>query len=156
MQGDIDDVKKAIKSALQGPGFAAALSDVVTGDGDGFWPPPVAAVYQEERLSHLLFPMAEVIGYRSTFAENDTVKATMHEIGVRWTAIGKNEAEVTKYVERLVRATTDLLWMTDLNLQVASGPIIVFEEDYSPLVPTSEHPFVKSGLVMLRVPVWRN
>lgn len=156
MIGDADDIKRALRRYLQGPEFQTVLARIAAEKGDGFYPPLPVYIYQEERLSHLTFPMAELVVYRSVFNDDDVVKRTVHEIGIRWTAVAKDEATVTKYVERLVRATTDLLWLSTLDTQVQSGPIVVTEEDYSPLVPSVDHPYVKSGIVMLQVPVWRS
>ncbi len=156
MKGDADDIKSALARLLAGPRFLQSLSTVVSEKGDGFQPHPVAAVYQEERLSKLVFPMAELIVFRSNYTQpSETVKAIVHEIGVRWSAVGQTESEVTRYVEILSRATVDLLWESDLDTDVASGPIFITSEDYSPMVPFREHPYLKSVLVMLHVPVWR-
>lgn len=157
MKGDADDVKRALGRLLAGPKFLASLSAVVSEKGDGFQPHPVQAVYQEERLSKLVFPMAELIVFRSNYTDNSaTVKAIVHEIGVRWSAVGQTEAETTRFVEILARATVDLLWESDLDTEISSGPIFVASEDYSPMVPFREHPYLKSVLVMIHVPVWRS
>lgn len=154
--GDAEDVKRTLKRMIEGPEFIAKLASVVTTKGDGTWPTLPVTVYAEERLTHDRFPMAELIVYRSSFDDEEWVKKTVHQIGVRWTAVGPDEVTVTRQVERLVRATTDLLWMSNLDMLVQSGPIRVTDEDYSPLLPTATHPFVKSGLVLLHVPVWRD
>ena len=155
-RGDAGDVKAALVRQLTGQGFVAALQAVVTEKGDGLWPALPVTVYPNERTTHVVFPMAELIIYRSTFSDDDVVKKTLHQIGVRWTDVGPTEALVTETIERLTRATTDLLWDSTLDTLVASGPILVQEEDYSPLIPTPTHPFVKSSLVMIHVPVWRD
>lgn len=154
--GDAGDVKAALVRQLTGPGFVAALQALVLEKGDGVWPRLPVTVYPNERNTHDTFPMAELIAYRSTFSEETTVKQTAHQIGVRWTDVGPTEEAVTQTIERLVRATTDLLWDSTLDTLVASGPILVTEEDYSPLMPTPLHPFVKSGLIMMTVPVYRD
>lgn len=153
--GDASDVKRALRRMLEGPGFTAAVSSAVIEKGDGVWPVLPPTVYENERLTDVTFPMAELIVYQSTFSDDDVVKRTEHRIGVRWTAVGDNEQTVTKNVELLVRATTDLVWMSNLDTLVASGPIRVESEDYSPLHPTLR-PFMKSGLVIMIVPVWRD
>lgn len=156
MKGDIEDVKVAMQRALVGPGFLAALGAAVAEKGDGFWPRLQYSVYKEERLSHLVFPMAELIAYRTRYAEDDVLKIVEHEVGVRWTDVAKNEADVTKAVERLCRATVDLFWDGSLDTITMAGVIRILSEDYSPLVPTVEHPYVKSGVVLLTVPVFKS
>ncbi len=154
--GDAHDVKRSIARMINSSLFVASLSTVCVGKGDGFWPQLPVFVFQEERLSHLVFPMAELIVYRTSYAPDEVIKQAEHTIGVRWTAVARSEHDVTETVERLVRATTDMLWVNNLDSQVQCGPIRVLTEDYSPLAPAADHPYVKSGLVMLAVPVWRS
>lgn len=154
MLGDLDDVKRDIAHLLLGPEFRNQLATVVSEKQDGFVPLFPAAVYQEERLSNNVFPSAELVGYRERFPEHDIVKHVEIEIGVRWTAVAKDERTVTRYVELLTRTTVDLLWGRVLP-RVQGGPILVTEVDYSPLVPAVEHPYVKSSLVLITVPIWR-
>ena len=155
MLGDADSVKRDIAGLLNGPQFRAALAASVSTNSDGFMPPLPAAIFQEERLSKLVFPMAELIVFRESFPDTDTtVKAAEIEIGVRWTAVAKDERTVTRYVEVLASVTVDLLFGIGLQ-RTMSGPIIVREVDYSPMVPTADHPYVKSALVLIMVPTWR-
>jgi len=153
--GDMDDVKRDLSGLLRSPAFRQQMTRVVNKQQDGFLPLLPAAIYQEERLSHLVFPMAELIGYHSTFVEQDIVKYTQHDVGVRWTAVAKDEHTVTRLIEVLTRTTVDLLWGAILP-RVHSGPILVKEVDYSPLVPAVEHPYLKSSLVMVTVQTWRD
>jgi hypothetical protein len=156
VRGDPDDIKKDLALILQGPSFRTTLGGLVGDKQDGFLPLLPGAVYQEERLSHLVFPMCELIAYKTDYQRpDDIVKYADVHIGARWTAVAKDEKTVTRYVELLVRATVDILWGISLP-RVNSGPILVTEEDYSPMVPTVEHPYVKSGTVMLTVPIWRS
>lgn len=155
MLGDMDDIKRDLAHLLSSPAFRTCLASVVAEKQDGFVPLLPAAVYQEERLSHLVFPMAELIGYRATFVEQDMVKHINHEIGVRWTAVARDEHTVTRYVELLTRASVDLIFGEVLQ-RVRSGPMWVTEVDYSPLVPAVDHPYMKSSLVMVTVPIWRS
>lgn len=152
----MDDVKRVLKRMIDGPGFTEALSSAVVEKGDGYWPRLPAVVYENERLTHTSFPMAELLSYQSTFSDDDVVKKTRHRIGIRWTVACDTEAAATRDVERLVRATTDMLWCSNLDTRVQSGPILVEEEDYSPIIATPQHPFVKSATVILNVPVWRD
>lgn len=155
MIGDSDSVKRDIANLLQGPKFRDALAASVSSNGDGFMPPLPAAIYQEERLSKLVFPMAELIVYKENYPEPEsTVKHAEMEIGVRWTAVAKDEKTVTRYVEILASVCVDVMWGITLQ-RVQSGPVLVREVDYSPMVPTAEHPYVKSALVLLAVDTWR-
>src|SRR4051812_20991160 len=122
MLGDADSVKRDIAGLLIGPKFRQALAASVNSNQDGFMPPLPAAVYQEERLSKLVFPLAELIVYREGFPEPEaTVKHSEVEVGIRWTAVAKDERTVTRYVEVLASVTVDLLWGTNLP-RVQSGP----------------------------------
>lgn len=152
--GDADDIKRDLAFYLMSPAFQQQLAATCNEKQDGFIPPMPAAIYQEERLSHLVFPMAELIAYRESFVKQDIVKWVNFEIGVRWTAVAKDERTVTRYVELLTRTTVDLLWGFSLP-RVQSGPLEIREVDYSPLVPAVDHPYVKSSLVMVTVPIWR-
>lgn len=156
MLGDSDSVKRDVANLLKGPKFIAALAASVTSNQDGFLPPIPSAIYQEERLSKLVFPMAELIVFRENYPETDytTVKAADIELGIRWTAVAKDEKTVTRYVEVLASVTVDVLWDTILP-RVQSGPVKVKEVDFSPMVPTAEHPYVKSALVLVSVQTWR-
>lgn len=153
--GDVYDIKRELAALLSSPLFRQTLTSVVVAKQDGFMPLLPAAIFQEERLSKLVFPMAELVAYREKFVEQDLVKHVEHDIGVRWTAVAKDERTVTRYVELLTRATVDILFGAVLPA-VDGGPILVTEVDYSPLVPAVEHPYVKSSLVMITVPVWRD
>ena len=153
--GDVDDVKEAIARLLRGPAFLAKLTEIVVKKGDGIWPPLPADVHEYEQLTLQNFPAAELIAYRSSFSGEMIVQAE-HDIGIRWTVVGTSEQIVTLHVERLVRTTSDLLWNETLDTRVNCGPITVSEEDYSPIVPTARHPFMKSGVTLIRVPVWRS
>ncbi len=155
MRGDMDDIKRDLAALLRGPTFRETLASVAGEKQDGFLPLLPAAVFEEERLSHLVFPMAELIGYRATYAEQDIVKHIEHEIGVRWTAVARDEHTVTRYIELLTRTTVDMLWGTVLE-RLDTGPILVREVDYSPLVPAAQHPYVKSSIVLITVPIWRS
>lgn len=153
--GDMDDIKRDLAHLLGSPQFRTTLAAVVAEKQDGFVPLLPAAVYQEERLSHLVFPMAELIGYKANVMEQDIVKHIEHHVGVRWTAVAKDEHTVTRYIELLTRTTVDMLWGQVLA-RVQSGPMLVTEVDYSPLVPAVDHPYMKSSLVMVTVPIWRS
>src|SRR3954469_5463847 len=135
MRGDANDVKNDLAVLLARPGFRAALVAACAEKQTGFLPPLPVTVYREERLSHVVFPMCELIAYRTTYVHQDVVKAADVFIGARWTAVAKDERSVTRYIEALVRATVDLLWGVSLP-RCNSGPILVTEEDYSPLVPS--------------------
>lgn len=155
MIGDADSVKIDLAGLLNGPAFRTALADCVNSNGDGFMPQLPAAVYQYERLSKLVFPMAELIVYKENYPESETtVLHAMIEIGVRWTAVAKDERTVTRYVEVLAATTVKLLHNKVLQ-RVQGAPMVVREVDYSPLVPTAEHPYVKSALVLVGVETWR-
>lgn len=152
--GDVDDVKRDLAGMLTSGAFRQAMTAIIRNKQDGFQPPLPLTVYQEERLAHLVFPMAELIAYRETIAAQEIVKYVEHDIGIRWTAVAKDERTVTRYIEILTRATVDLLWGFSLP-RAQSGPILVKEIDYSPLVPAVDHPYVKSSIVMITVPTWR-
>lgn len=153
-KGDADDVKRALIGLLTSPAFSQTLAALQAVRQDGFMPPLPVTVYQEERMSHIVFPMCELIVYKGSYPEQDILKHIEYTIGLRWTAVAKDERTVTRHVEMLVRATVELLWGATLP-GVNSGPILVTEEDYSPLAPARDHPFVKSGLVLVTIPIWR-
>jgi hypothetical protein len=152
--GDMDDIKVDLAALLKSPRFRQVMTAIVAGKQDGFMPLLPAAIYQEERLSHLVFPMAELIGYKTIHPEQDIVVHAENHLGVRWTAVAKDEHTVTRYIELLTRTTVDLLWGASLP-RVQSGPVLVTEVDYSPLVPAVDHPYMKSSLVMITVQIWR-
>lgn len=156
MKGDIDDVKTALAAVLSGPKFIAALAAAVVEKAAGVAPSPQAAVFTEERLTQNSFPACQLVAIRTTYPDQDMIKYGLHEIAVYWTAVATDEGTVTKHIQLLLRATVDLLWGVSLDMAVANGPIQVLEEDYSPLVPARDVPFLKSGRVILNVPVWRS
>ena len=154
--GAADDIKRDVAYLLSGPAFLQAVATVVNNNQDGFVPPLASlTVYQEERLAHYTFPMCELIVYKEVFPDpDDVVKHTEVELGARWTNVARDEHTVTRYVEVLARATVDLLWGEYLRRSSASQ-VLVHEVDYSPLIPTAVHPFVKSAVVLFQVNTWR-
>lgn len=156
MKGAAIDVKRELALLLQGPAFGDQLARVVAERGEGLTPPiPLpSSIYREETLAHMQFPMVELIAYRVNYPDNDVVVHAHVEIGVRWTAVAADEKTVTRHVEQLVETTVALLWGLTLP-NVNSGPILIREEDYSPLLPTTNHPFMKSAAVLITVPIWR-
>ena len=158
-RGDIDDVKKAVAALLSGPLFVHAMEEVVTRKQNMRMPEKQVTVYEEERMQAIEYPSCQVIGLRTRYpkaATDAVLKSAVHELALEWSAIGKNEKEVTRMVELLVRATTETLeGVAGLNMKLANGPILITEEDYSPLVPHPDHPFLKSGRVMALVATYR-
>lgn len=157
--GDIDDVKDALAALLSGPLFVSAMEDVVVRKQNMQMPEKPVVVYTEERLQAIEYPSCQLIGLRTRYpkgGEDYGVKKAVHEIVVEWTAIAANERLVTRYVELLVRATTEVLeGKAGLDMRVQNSPILITEEDYSPLIPHPDHPFLKSGRVMTQVMTWR-
>lgn len=154
--GDITDVKQALSNLIAGPHFIAALQDAVLTKRDGVMPPTSLVSFPYESLSLTRYPVCQVIGLRTAYPEADMVKHALHEVAIMWTAVAPTEEIVTKHVELLVRATVDLVWGVSLDMAVANGPLLVTAEDYSPLVPARDHPFLKSGRVMVTIPTWRD
>lgn len=154
-RGTSNDVKRELALLFSGPAFIDALKTVIIEENEGNVPPLPAAILREETLAQVVFPLLELIAYRVTYPNQDVVKYAEIELGVRWTAVAHNEATVTRHIEALVAASVNMLWGLTLP-NVNSGPILVREEDYSPLLPTPNHPFLKSAAVLITVPVWRD
>lgn len=153
--GDANGVKTELAALLGGPDFTAALAAVVSENADGYVPPLPNAIFTEEVLTKQLFPMAELIAFRESFSElNTMVKQIDVELGIRWTMVARDERTVTRNLETYVKATVDLLFGTNLR-RMQSGPVIIREVDYGPMVPAIDQPFLKSAIVVIMVPIWR-
>lgn len=149
MTGDIESVKTAIAAALNGTGFTDALAAVNVDKNDGYTTPGPAVGYPYERAVLEAYPAFELVGLATGYGEDEDLKKATHQIAVLWTVAGDNEATLTTDVERLVRATRDLLWRSVLGGQVGLAPMLVVSDDYSPLAPGNGHPFMKGGRVIV-------
>lgn len=156
MLGSADDIKRDIAYLLNGQAFIDSVAAVVADNQDGFVPKVPVTIYQEERLSHLVFPMCELIAYKETFVDpDDVVKHSEVALGARWTDVARDEHTVTRYIEVLCKATVDVLWGAYLR-RVQSQQVLIHEVDYGPLVPTAQHPYLKAGIVLFTVHIWRS
>lgn len=157
MKGDIEDVKHAVAMRLSGPTLLAVLSAVDTEKGAATPTPGPTAVYEGEKAnpSEVGFPICEVIGHRTTYADVDEVtKTATHELEITWTQVGDDELAITTHLERLVRATRDLFWPATGPIvlpEVNSQPVQLLSEEYTALMPARLQPFVKASATVLHV-----
>ena len=168
MLGDITDIKQALNLILSSDKFSQMVASIVA-EKQAYipgCPNPLAnrpaTVYSNERLTKLIFPMAELLAHQTVYPQLDTmVKQGCQRVGIRWTVLEKNEETATLAVEILVRATVDLLWnprnaglLADTLLN--AGPLIITEEDYAPLLPDAKGAFQKSAIVLVDITTWRD
>lgn len=157
MKGDIEDVKHELALLLQAASFLTLLTAVDLEKGTSVVTPGPAVVFEGEKanLTGQGYPVCEVIGLRTVYeAASDQTKTATHDVQVSWTQVGDDELTITTQVERLVRATRDLLWPHDgpINLPaLASAPIELVSEEYSELFKGKDVPFVKGSMTVLRV-----
>lgn len=149
----MEAAKRAVAVRLQSAEFTALLAAIDAEKGEGVTPGPTH-VYRGRCSApgEFGFPIAEVVGRISHYAEEENqVKAAVHEIAVIWTQTGDDGEAISTHLERLLRATRDLLWNALLE-EIASTPVIVVSEEYSDLLPSSQQPFVQFSETLLRVP----
>lgn len=157
MQGDIEDVKRELATMLRSAAFVACLAAVDAEKPVATVTPGPAVVFEGEKanLSGVGYPVAEVVGLKTSYDENaQQSKVATHEVSILWTQVGDDELTITTQLERLVRATRDLFWPATgpVNLPaLASAPILIGSEEYTALLPAQGHPFVKGSSTMLRV-----
>jgi hypothetical protein len=159
MLGDLQDAKHEVAVLLGNAAFLTALAAVDTEKGVTSATPGPAAVFESERFvkTGQGFPVVEVIGIRSTYSSESQAKFAVHEVHIVWTHVGDDEQTITAQLERLVRATRDVLWplLGPVTLPIAnSGPLEVVSEEYSQLMPAQGHPFVKGAVTVLHVPTY--
>lgn len=158
MTGDMQDVKHAIARELSGPDFLTVLAGVDTEKAVTIPTPGPAAVFEGEKanLAGFGYPVAEVIGAKTVYGQTDEQgKSAVHEVQVVWTHVGDDELTITAQLERLVRATRDLFWPpTGLRVLIGinAAPLEVVREEYTALMPATDHPFVKGAATTLLVP----
>lgn len=167
MKGDIIDAKQVLKTALLSVVFTDSIATLLAEKAlFGLTVPnPIAirgvTVYTNERLTKLLFPMCELLGYNTTYPSPDSsMKEAKHKIGLRWTVLEKDEETATLAAELLCIATVNMFWneendglLQDTTLNAA--PVVVTEEDYSPLLPDSKGAFLKGGVVIMELTTLR-
>lgn len=157
MRGDIEDVKHELALLLQAPGFLTLLTAVDAEKSTTIVTPGPAAVFEGEKASKtgMGYPVAEVIGLRTTYdAPSNEAKVAIHDVQIAWTQVGDDELTITTHVERLVRATRDLVWPANGPASLpalASAPMELVSEEYSELFKGKEYPFVKGSMTVLRV-----
>ena len=157
MNADMESVKRELAMLLRSPGFLTVLAAVDAEKAAAVATPGPTVVYEGERMaiSDVGYPVAEVIGHQTTYdtADQQTKSAT-HEVEITWTQVGDNELVITTQLQRLVRATRDVLWPqsgpSELVL-LASWPLVIVAEQYSALMPAQGHPFVKGAMTTLHV-----
>lgn len=151
--GDMEDAKHEVALQMASPAFATVLAGVDAEKGGAMTTPPPAAVFEGAKAikTGQGYPVCEVIGLRTLYDEpSQQTKEATHEIGIYWTHVGDDEMTIQTQVERLVRATRDLLWNALATL-IASEPIEVVSEEYAPLMPAADHPFVKASETVIRL-----
>lgn len=157
MKGDIGDVKHELALLIGSAAFLAVLAAVDVEKAVSAATPGPTKVYEGEKVSidNLGYPVCEVVGHRTLYDPADEqVKTGTHQISLQWTQVGDDELTITAQLERLVRATRDLLWPATgpVSLPViASAPIAIVSEEYSDLMPATIGGFVKGSVVMLTV-----
>lgn len=167
MVGDIESVKTELAAVLANTAtaidrfgatkyFNDALDTVNAEKNDGHVTPYPASIYPYERAVIESYPAVELQGLVTTYQPEDDVKAGTQRVAVVWTVVGDNEASVTTDVERLVRATRDVLWRSLLSADLGLAPIHVESEDYSALAPGGPNPFMKGGRVVLVIDGFAN
>lgn len=169
MRGDIADTKEALKVVLTGQSYLDAVAAVIAEKALKISdvPDPFAlrgpVVFPEETLTRNLFPFCELLAYQTTYldAEDTMVKMARHRVGIRWTALEKNEHGATLSAEILCTATVELLWnpfmaglLNDTGLN--AGSVVVVEEDFSPLLPDPSKAFMKGGVVIAEITTYRS
>lgn len=152
--GDIEDAKRELALVLAAQEFLDVLAavDAEKGDAAPTTPGPTS-VFEgaKEVKSGQGFPVVEVIGRRTVYdTEAEQSKDAVHEVSIFWTHCGDDELTIGRHLERLVRATRDVFWNRSLSA-IASFPVEVGTEEYSPLMPGESHPFVKASETVVRV-----
>lgn len=150
--GDIEDTKHALAVVLAGPAFLERLRAIDAEKGEGETPVPTVVIPGETTNPvGQGYPIAEVIGLRTDYAtEDQQCKQALHQIAVHWTQVGDDELTITRDLQRLVRATRDLLWNSSLPA-LGNAPVLVTSEEYSELMPAKDRPFVKASQTLLRI-----
>lgn len=157
MRGDIEDTKFEVAQLLRSAAFLTLLTAVDVEKSTGIVTPGPAAVFEGEKAvkTGQGYPVVEVIGVRTVYQpESSQAKAATHEVQISWTHVGDDELTIATQVERLVRATRDLLWPAAGPAELtalASAPIELVSEEYTELFKGKEFPFVKGALTVVRV-----
>jgi hypothetical protein len=153
MFGFIDDVKHQIALYVASATFTDALTAIDVEKNDGVVTPAPAQIEECEIETPSTYPCAMVIGVDTEFDQesNPTLQDSRHRVDVYWLAVGDDERTVTKYVERLVRATRGL-WGGTFAGAINAAPVQVLREDYSDLARSPDNSFLKGGRVILLVP----
>lgn len=162
MLGDIQDTKHALALLLAGPEFLTVLAAVDAEKAVSIATPGPTQVFEGEKatLSDQGYPTVEIVGLRTTYdANSEQAKDATHELQTIWTQIGDDELTIVAQLERLIRATRDVLWPVD-GPRVLPGvnacPTEVVSEEYVGLLPTSGTAkrfgaFVKGAAITMRV-----
>lgn len=158
-RGDIEDVKRELALLLASAVFVTALAAVDAEKGGTRATPRPTKVNEFEKMSttDVGYPVGEVIGHRTMYSTLDQqVKTAVHEIDIVWTQVGDDEATITADLERLVRATRDLLWPQAGPIAlpaIPTEPIVIASEEYTQLMPAQQHPFVKGAATRVLIAV---
>lgn len=151
--GDMETTKQLLQEQLQSADFLSVLRGIDQENGQSVTTPGPAQVIrgQKQFTEAMGFPVAEVIGRRTTYMEPENeLKNAAHEIAIEWTHVGDDETTIETQLERLVRATRDLLWNMRL-VPIASMPILVASEEYTELLAGKNSAFVKGSQTLLLV-----
>lgn len=156
--GDIQDVKNALKAVLLSAEFLLVLAAVDADKAVTIATPGPTQVFTGEKQvkTDQGYPVVELIGHRTQFVSNDEqVKDTVHEIDITWTHVGDDELLVTAQLERMVKATRNILWpetgATTLP-GVNATPTLIVSEDYSPLMQgRAAGTFVKGSAIAVQI-----
>jgi len=165
--GDIEDAKRAIADLLRSQALLDAIAAIDTEKGDGLITPSPAAVWEGEKkdLATPGYPAAEVIGVRTTYdldvdgrkiGTDRDEKFAVHEIHVFWTVSGFDEMQITKWIQRIVKASRMLIWPEDGRVtlpNIHAAPLAVRSEDYTALqVDKNTNAFLKGSWTVVLVP----
>ena len=161
MRGDIQDAKRVLADLLTSE-LPDALAAVDAEKDDGTETPIPTQIFTGEKVnvSTLGLPVGEIVGIKTVYSTEDAFdKRCVHEVHVWWTDAGDDELVITRTVERLVRATRDVLWPEDeapISLPgIHSGPVQIVSEDYTHLAPhINKTGFVKGSWSVLLIPTF--
>lgn len=157
MRGDIEDVKHELAVLIAATGFVTLLTAVDAEKATTVVTPAPAAVFEGEKVvkSGQGYPVCEVIGLRTTYdPSSQEAKLAAHEVQIAWTHVGDDELTIATQLERLVRATRDLVWPANgpaTLTALASAPIELVSEEYSELFRGKDVAFVKGSITVVRV-----
>jgi hypothetical protein len=158
MRGDIEDVKAAFAALLRGPDYARALATIEDEKRDGLTPPAPSPDCIAENETAVLGtnPNCDLVAITGVYDEDDEVTCR-HDLAIVWTVAGDTEDQVTRAVQRYIRATREVLKHSTLTLAESAGPVRVIREDWSDLSPNPNaagSPLLKSGRLLVRVPTF--